>query len=120
MAKKREYDEPFTVTSGDEKEVMQKIKENGLCYTRGERFFHLLGNSNKGKATVIMKNLYSQEHSNITTIGIGDSRNDLPMLKLADKAFWLNKISLRSLQKTRYDVWLEIFTTISKLQTQGK
>ena len=50
---------------------------------RGNRMSHLLSkNSSKGKAIKKLKDL--SKNTNITIIGLGDSPNDLPLLKEAD------------------------------------
>jgi len=102
LAKKREYSEPFKITNGAEKEVLQAISEEGLCYTRGGRYLHALGNCDKGKAVSILKNLYLQQFNTIFTIAIGDSDNDLTMLKIVDKPFFVDKTA------DKKGVWKEI------------
>jgi len=91
LAKKRQYSEPFKILDGSEKEVLDAISSEGLCYTRGGRYLHALGNCDKGKATSILKNLYLQQFKRIFSIGVGDSDNDLTMLKIVDKPFFVNK-----------------------------
>jgi mannosyl-3-phosphoglycerate phosphatase len=86
FAKRREYDEPFLVEGG-EKEVeivRRKIEAKGMNYVWGGRFHHLLGKSDKGKAVEILKELYKNEFLSISTVGVGDSSNDLPMLLAVD------------------------------------
>ncbi len=90
LAKKREYSEPFKVLNGNEKQVLQAITKVGLCYTEGRKYFHALGNCDKGKAASILKDLYIQEFTSILTVGIGDSADDLIMLKTVDKPFYVN------------------------------
>jgi len=104
LAKKREYDEPFRILEGDEKKVLNAINAEGLCYTTGGRYFHMLGNCNKGKALCVLKNLYLQEFKKVVTIGVGDSANDLPMLQLVDKPFRLTSTT------DNRKVWQEILT----------
>lgn len=85
MAMEREFDEPF-IYKGDDvelKRLFESIKTKGFSYTQG-RFFHILGNSNKGKAVSILIDLYEKKFLEITTIAIGDSPNDLPMLERVD------------------------------------
>lgn len=51
MAKKRDFDEPF-IYKGPDRELpslFRPITQKGFTFTRG-RFFHMLGNSNKGIA----------------------------------------------------------------------
>ena len=102
LAKKREYSEPFKILDGREKEVLDAISDEGLCYTRGGRYLHALGNCDKGKATSILKNLYLQQFKRIFSIGVGDSANDLTMLKIVDKPFFVNKTA------DKKAVWKEI------------
>lgn len=85
MAKEREFDEPF-IYKGDDvelKRLFESINTKGFSYTQG-RFFHILGNSDKGKAVSILIDLYEKKFLEITTIAIGDRPNDLPMLERVD------------------------------------
>jgi mannosyl-3-phosphoglycerate phosphatase len=102
LAKKREYSEPFKILDGNEKEVLDLISDEGLCFTRGGRYLHALGNCDKGKATSILKNLYLQQFKRIFSIGVGNSANDLTMLKIVDKPFFVNKTA------DKKAVWKEI------------
>jgi len=91
LAKSREYDEPFIVEGGErEVEIIKrKIEEKGMNYAWGGKFHHLLGKNDKGKAVKILKELYENQFFLITTVGIGDSLNDLPMLLAADYPIFL-------------------------------
>ena len=102
LAKKREYSEPFKILDGIEKEVLVAIIEEGLCYTKGGTYLHALGNCDKGKATSILEKLYLQQFKRIFSIGVGDSANDLTMLKIVDKPFFVNKTA------DKKAVWKEI------------
>lgn len=82
----RDYSEPFLIY-GDEKEtetVIEKINLKGYRYTRGGRFHHILGENDKGKAVRILTDIYKKELGVVKTLGLGDSLNDLPMLKEVD------------------------------------
>jgi mannosyl-3-phosphoglycerate phosphatase len=102
LAKKREYSEPFKILDGKEKEVLDAISDEGLCFTRGGRYLHALGNCDKGKATSILIKLYLLQFKKIFSIGVGDSANDLAMLKIVDKPFFVNKTA------DKKAVWKEI------------
>ena len=93
FAKKREYDEPFVIEGGDRevKIVKTKIEEKGMNYVWGGRFHHILGKNDKGKAVEILKELYENEFFSISTVGIGDSLNDLPMLLAVDHPIFLRE-----------------------------
>ncbi len=85
LAKKREYDEPFLL---DEESAIQKVREmaslSNLQVTRGGRFFHLTGENDKGEALRLLTEVYREKTERIETIALGDSLNDLPMLRAAD------------------------------------
>lgn len=82
MAKERDFDEPF-IFEGNEEKLFETIKAKGFNYTQG-RFFHVLGNSDKGKAISILIDIYKIKFGEIITISIGDSPNDIPMLEKVD------------------------------------
>ena len=84
LAKQREYDEAFRILDGVAAEVLRRIEEAGLNHTRGGRYFHIMGNNDKGKAVRILTDLYAKKFGKVQTIGIGDSLNDLPMLEAVD------------------------------------
>ena len=92
-AKRREYTEPF-IFDGREDEVeklRKEIKDLDLNVTRGGRFFHLMGDNDKGKAVNITSEIYQKNHRNLKTIALGDSLNDLSMLKTVDIPFLVKK-----------------------------
>lgn len=85
LAKERDFDEPFTF-KGTEEETMrlfEAITARGFHYTKGE-FFHLLGDTDKGRAVSVLMDLYTKEFGEVTTVALGDSPNDIPMLELVD------------------------------------
>jgi mannosyl-3-phosphoglycerate phosphatase len=86
MAKEREYDEAFRF-NGDEEGLKRAIEKAGLSWTRGGRYWHIMGDNDKGKAVGILSKLYG----NCKTIGLGDSLNDLPMLKAVDTPIVVRK-----------------------------
>jgi mannosyl-3-phosphoglycerate phosphatase family protein len=85
MAKERDFDEPFLFKGGGEEteRLFERIQGMGFNYTQG-RFFHILGNSDKGKAVSVLIDLFKREHGDVVTVAIGDSPNDIPMLERAD------------------------------------
>lgn len=85
MAKERDFDEPFIfVGQADEMpELQESIRIKGFNCTKG-RFWHLLGNSDKGVAVSILIDLYSRDFGDVFTTALGDSPNDLPMLQRVD------------------------------------
>ncbi|MEK6577024.1 MAG: HAD-IIB family hydrolase [Nitrospirota bacterium] len=131
LAKKRDFDEPFVFEEGELRveEFLKavdtqrarralrgrlhpalpvegatqapKIEEAGLHWTQG-RFFHILGDSDKGKAIKILKDLYEKAYGKIKTIGLGDGLNDLPLLQEVDYPVLVQKEDGR--YETRIDL----------------
>ncbi len=85
LAREREFDEPFLFSgNGAEKEgLLAAIRKKGFHSTEG-RFLHILGDSDKGRAVEMLAGLYRQRYGDISTIAVGDSLNDLPMLEKVD------------------------------------
>ena len=85
LAKERDFDEPFIFegNEGERPALLNAIREKGFHVTQG-RFYHLIGNSDKGKAASILIDLYKMNFGKILTVAVGDSPNDLPMLEAVD------------------------------------
>jgi len=88
LAAEREYDEPFEIVrplNPDLSVLRVAAAQRKLSVVSGGRFFHLMGNCDKGVA--VRKLIYwyrGLSGRRILTIALGDSENDLPMLKVAD------------------------------------
>ncbi len=82
LAKQRDFDEPFVFkgSKASLNKLKQNIKLNGLTFTQGE-FFHIKGKSDKGRAVEVLKKLYDIQNCKIITIALGDSPNDIEMLR---------------------------------------
>lgn len=94
LAKMREYDEAFKVVGQKEKvadRIIEIIKSHGLNYTRGGRYWHLIGDNDKGKAVKILSDIYRKQFGDLQTVGLGDSLNDLPMLQSVDIPYLVQK-----------------------------
>ena len=95
LAQKREYMLPFIIYGGEDdvRIIKDEILSSGLNYTEGAKFVHLMGGNDKGKAVKILTDIFKKNYSEteITTVGLGDSLNDLPMLEVVDKAFLVRK-----------------------------
>jgi mannosyl-3-phosphoglycerate phosphatase len=87
LAQQREYDEPVRFDPSGEKDVgefLTKLGEAGLDWSRGGRLYHVMGGGGKGKAVEILADLYRKRWGEITTVGLGNGLNDLPMLSQVD------------------------------------
>ena len=88
-AKTREYDEAFKIKNKkDEKNILHIIEEQGYNSTKGGRYYHIMGKNDKGKAVLILSDLFRRKYKDlgrdIKTIALGDGNNDIPMLKEVD------------------------------------
>ena len=86
MAKEREYDEPFYLDAPRHliEQVLDRIEQAGLTWTPVGNHYSAAGNTDKGKALGILKELYRREYGDIETLGLGDSPNDFPLLSSVD------------------------------------
>ncbi|MBU1628134.1 HAD-IIB family hydrolase [bacterium] len=89
LARMREFSEPFQImgnfSKSDENVLFDLIRSKGLDVTRGGRFYHLMGDNDKGKAVIYLLKIYKKHFQrDILSIGIGDSRNDIPLFKSCD------------------------------------
>jgi mannosyl-3-phosphoglycerate phosphatase len=88
LASRREYDEPFVWEDGnriDVPELVQEAEKRGARVTRGGRFFHLFGSCDKGEAVLRLATWFQKEYPVLWTAGLGDSLNDVPMLRHVDR-----------------------------------
>ncbi len=91
LSKERDFDEPFVVENGtDEDRLRSAIASLGLNFTVG-KYYHLLGDNDKGKAVRILIGLYRRELGEVRTVALGDSPNDVPMLESVDVAVIVQK-----------------------------
>ena len=85
LATVREYDEPFTgIEAGLLPRIVQEAEKRGLRVISGGRFHHLVGGSDKGRAVRALRSLYEAGGGAVSSIGLGDSDNDEPMLRAVD------------------------------------
>ena len=94
LAVAREFDIPFLVL--DETETLvdrlrTEIEARGLCYTRGGRFHHILGRSDKGKAVALLERFYREASPGARFAAVGDAANDGPMLRESDHPFLVRR-----------------------------
>jgi mannosyl-3-phosphoglycerate phosphatase len=86
-AKMREFTEPFIMDNDEDIYILQEVAiKRGIKITKGGRFYHMIGmNQDKGEAVKMLRNIFDRKlGEKHRTIGLGDSINDLPMLKNVD------------------------------------
>lgn len=85
LARQRDFDEAFVFDDGTDENFLRAIESAGLHWTQG-RIFHLTGNHDKGRAVEILLSLYRRQFGTVASVGLGDSLNDLAMLRAVDRA----------------------------------
>ncbi len=83
-AAKRSYDEPFLVEERDAGRLVARLTSRGFRVVKGDRFYHVMGDQDKGKATKRLLDLYRKIKPTLRSIGLGNSANDLPLLSSVD------------------------------------
>jgi mannosyl-3-phosphoglycerate phosphatase len=127
LAAKREYSEPFMFsdTTAQFRLLEDILQEKGLRTTRGGRFYHMIGQNDKGMAVQILRRVYANTYPDkkIWTAGLGDSANDIPMLRHVDMPIVIRKKTgeweqIQGIEPTIYSDkagprgWAEIIHTI--------
>lgn len=87
-AQQREYDEPFKI-SGNTRSVLDRIERtvrgSGLKIIQGERYYHLLGGTDQGRALAVLRRLYQDCYGIATLAALGHSASDGPVLACVDR-----------------------------------
>jgi mannosyl-3-phosphoglycerate phosphatase len=99
LAKQREYDEPFEIRGTARPEpLLAALERRGLRWTRGGRFYHVLGDNDKAGAVDMLIGLYRRVQANLRVAGLGDARNDVSFLRLMNEAFVVLSPAAREIQ----------------------
>ncbi|WP_426358922.1 HAD-IIB family hydrolase [Pseudocolwellia sp. HL-MZ19] len=90
LAKNRHFGEPIH-WMGDESSKLafiEYLETAGATILHGGRFFHVSGESDKGRALNWLTQYYKEtfQFNNISSIALGDGKNDIAMLEAADYA----------------------------------
>jgi len=132
LAKQREYSETVMI-EGNKKHVqsvLAAMKDAGLDYTFGGKFYEVSLGSDKGKAAKLLIELFKLNFGNVYTIGIGDSLNDLEMLTAVDLPMLVqtmnkrwNKLNVKNLKRVTGigpEGWAKAASGILGGNNQGK
>jgi mannosyl-3-phosphoglycerate phosphatase len=92
LAQQRLTSLPFIIQSGrvisleELDTINSELQPEALSLTKGGRFYHFLSSrSDKGSAIKrVIEHYRKQSGGSVTTIGIGDSENDIPMFRAVD------------------------------------
>jgi len=90
QAKERLCSEPLIWQDSPENllQFEQILDEMDFSLTRGGRFYHVMGKTDKGKSMLKLANLYPAHN---IKIALGDSPNDISMLSVADFSVVINR-----------------------------
>lgn len=87
-ASSRQATEPLLWQDTDEAltDFRKQLDQYKLTMTRGGRFYHVMSPADKGQSIQWLVEMYQQQQpgQTITTLALGDSENDLPMLEKVD------------------------------------
>lgn len=87
LARRREFDEPFVAGTADGRvpdEALQAARARGLRVSRGGRFHHLHGATDKGSGVREVRRRLVARLGPIRSIGLGDSEVDSSLLAEVD------------------------------------
>ncbi len=92
MAKIRRHDEPFILKDTSLLESIKQFSEqSGLKVYPGTRFYHLMGNTDKGTAVKEFVSLYKKVYTKTIAAAIGEGKNDEPMFRQVEMPFLVEK-----------------------------
>jgi mannosyl-3-phosphoglycerate phosphatase len=86
-AARREFDEPFVFRDGERHwapVARRTARRLGLVVTRGGRFHHLHGPTDKGRAARLVRSVLEGRHGSLIVMALGDSPLDAAFLRDAD------------------------------------
>lgn len=96
-AAQRDYSETLLLSDAKAPawhQFLQLLDAKGLQCVSGGKFYTVMGKgSDKGKAVSLLNTLFRREYGKVSSVGLGDSANDLPLLKAVDKPFLVQKPS---------------------------
>lgn len=92
LALQREYDEPFVVEGKDTERLFTALRARGLSVTFGGRLFHVTGGHDKGRAVRRLQALYRRIDPACVSVGLGNSANDLPLLREVDRPILIRNV----------------------------
>ncbi len=110
LAMQRQFTEPLLWLDNEQQFNLfsDNVESAGLCLIKGGRFWHVSGAADKGKALYYLRDYYQKQTGLVLKIlALGDSENDLAMLKAADYAVLVKspardfpKLEHKNLRKT--------------------
>jgi len=96
LAGERKFSEPMVSFEQTDllsrKELIEFVQHHGYRLLRGNRFYHLIGHCDKGQAVKKLTQMFEKAFGKpFKTMGLGDSKNDLEMLKVVNQPIIIRK-----------------------------
>jgi|TARA_B100001971_G_scaffold153264_1_gene142518 mannosyl-3-phosphoglycerate phosphatase len=94
LAKNKQYADVVKIVDETPEKVeqfRQAVEKENFSSARGIRYHTITKGSNKGKAAKVLLDLYKRKYNKIVSIGLGDSPNDVSMLKEVDSPYLVAK-----------------------------
>lgn len=92
MSMRRYGETILEIDISDKNRFQRMLQEKGFNIIHGGRYFDVTSGNDKGKAVKILSDLYRKKMGeNTLFIGVGDSPNDIPMLKSVDLPILVQK-----------------------------
>lgn len=85
LSLQRDFDEPFIVEGEGAERLFAALRDRGLTVTFGGRLFHVTGGHDKGQAVRLIHQLYRKADPDCVSVGLGNSGNDLALLREVDR-----------------------------------
>jgi mannosyl-3-phosphoglycerate phosphatase len=98
-AKQREYDEPFQILDGNSDLLFEAIQKRKNRWTRGGRFYHLLGVNDKAHCVALLRHFYEKFYESVVVVGLGDGLNDAGFLNAVDVPLLMESKEIKELKK---------------------
>jgi len=99
-AQTRQFSVPLMFNDDTKQQAFaEQARQDGFGILKGGRFLHVLGTCDKGSSMQILKNLYASCYQKTyTMIVLGDSQNDVAMLRQADVPVVVKSPSSKSIE----------------------
>ena len=88
LSAQKQFSEPF-IWNGDKEllgDFINKVEQKGLKITKGGRFYHVMGQTDKARPLLWLKQYFLNFETGVCPklICLGDNQNDIQMLEIAD------------------------------------
>ena len=99
-ARDRRFTEPLVWRDEPQRldEFAEQLRSRGLTLKRGDRFVHVMGETDKRVALECLVPRYRRRHPEAVSVALGNGPNDLGMMAAADIAVVINNPGGRNIQ----------------------